>query len=193
MCRSFAKGCDGRSGPAAVCDSRPRAAAYYNDSVTELQTSDLSELERVLLALLGAGLAPSSVANDPSFRLDVLSATTLALLRGLPGNAYLTSTGEATAELRAELTSAVYDLADRRVLDVGAPPIDVFPSLESVAAPGYDRSVQINFDQHPAVFDRFLAGRCLDELLRDAGVYTFVMGKYAESSEVWQRVYRQFG
>jgi hypothetical protein len=159
--------------------------------VTALNPGDLTETERVLLALLGAGLAPSSLAHDASFRLDYLSAVTLALVRGQPENAYLTPAGEAIPEVQRELSEAIYDLTDKRVLSAGGPSADPLVNLEGQQAPVADRSTPINFDQHPTVFDRYLAGRCLDELLRNTDVYHFVMAKYADSSEIWQRVARQ--
>jgi hypothetical protein len=174
--------------------SRPVAlTAIYNRHVTTINPSDLTDLERVLLAVLGAGLAPSSLANDPSFRLDALCGTTLALLRGEPPLRYLMSDHEATPEFRASLSEAIYDLSDRRVLMSAEPAPSTFVALEGEQPAPTDRSVPVNFDFPPSVFDRYLAGRCLDELLRNADVYRFIMGKYAESSEIWQRIARQGG
>jgi hypothetical protein len=57
--------------------------AQYNGRVTSLNPGDLDQLERIALGVLGAGLAPSSVAGDASFRLDVLIGTCLELAKGL--------------------------------------------------------------------------------------------------------------
>ena len=164
----------------------------YNWAVNTLSPSDLTELERTVLALLGAGLAPSSVANDAGFRLDYLTAVTLALLRNEPRDAYLAPDGAATPALRRDLSDAMYDLADRQVLAFEAAPANPLLNIEGgIDAKIADRSRPVSFDQHPTVFDRYLAGRCLDELLRHPDAYRFVMGMYADSSEVWQRVYKQ--
>ena len=169
-------------------------AAYgrYNGAVAALNPSDLTELERVTLGVLGAGLAPSSVAHDDSFRLDVLTATSLALLRGLSESAFLAADGTATAAFQRELSDAYYDLDAKRILGLGGPPVDALIMPGAEAERRVDRGPLANFAQHPTVFDRYLAGRCLDELLRNPAVYRYIMGKYAESSEVWQRVYRQY-
>ncbi len=160
--------------------------------VNVLNPSNLTDLERVILAILGAGLVPSSVANDPGFRIDYLAAVTAALLRDEPEDAYLSQDGAPAPELVRELSDAIYSLGDRRVLALGAAPANPFINLDGAPPPASDRVIPINFDQHPAVFDRYLAGRCLDELLRHPKVYRFIMDKYADSSEVWQRVYKQY-
>lgn len=160
--------------------------------MTALNPADLTELERIALGVLGAGLAPSSVAHDQSLRLDVLTAVSLALLRGLPADAFLNLDGNGTPAFQRELSDAYCDLDEKRILGLGGPPLEplMMPGAEPVRRP--DRRPLANFEQHPTVFDRYLAGRCLDELLRNGEVYQYIMGKYAESSEVWQRVYRQY-
>jgi hypothetical protein len=153
---------------------------------------DLSELERVALGVIGAGLVPSSVAGDASFRLDVLTAVCLALSRGLGPNEFLESDGAATAGFQAELATAYDDLDAKRIIGVGGPQAD------AILRPGEPQIRQTkpaqppNFDQGPTVFDRFLAGRCLDAILKHPDVYRFIMARYADSSEIWQRVYKQY-
>jgi hypothetical protein len=164
----------------------------YDKGVPALSSENLSPLERAVLAILGAGLAPASVAHDPSFRIDVLAAVILARIESKPDSSYLHAPGEATPEFQARTRDAIYDLTDKQILSTGGPPISGFVDLEGQQRVLADRGTAIHFDQHPAVFDRYLAGRCLDELLRDPKVYAFIMGKYAESSEVWQRVYEQY-
>jgi hypothetical protein len=90
------------------------------------------------------------------------------------------------------LTDVVRHLEVKKILGMGGPPPEVWlsPGIPAVRAPGQDPIA--NFDQHPTVFDRHLAGRCLDEILRNEAIYRYIMGKYAESSEIWQRVYRQY-
>lgn len=168
-----------------------RLSVSYDRNVPPLNSSDLSELERVVLAILGAGLAPAAVANDSSFRLDLLSGETLSRLRGEPTSTYLQSQIEVKPEFRARVSEAIYDLEEKQVLSSGGPGPGLI-DLSGRPQPQADRTNPVNFDQHPTVFDRYLAGRCLDELLRHPEVYRFIMGKYAESSEVWQRVYEQY-
>ncbi len=152
----------------------------------------LSELERVLLTVLAAGLAPNSLAGDPSFRLDVLCARTLALLRHEPGQRYLAPSGnEATPEFQHQLSTAVHRLMDRRILIANDPGATAYLPLDGEPAPAAPAHGPVDFNVFPAVFERHLAGRCLDELLRDPGVYRFIMDKYADSTEIWQRLARQ--
>jgi hypothetical protein len=158
--------------------------------VTVPSIQELNELEKVALGVIGAGLAPSSVAHDRSFRLDTLTAISLALTRGLDRDAFLDVNGDASAAFQSEL-AGTYDALDRkRILGLGTPNDALLMPGEAPRSP---RDQQLpNFDQYPTVFDRHLAGRCLDELLKQPDVYRFIMGKYAESSEIWQRVYRQY-
>lgn len=160
--------------------------------MADLNPGDLTEIERALLAILGSGLVPSSVANDPGFRLDYLIAVTVALLRNEAEDTYLAGETEATEGFRRELSDAFYDLAERRIIALGAAPANPLFDLESNIPRLAARDTPVNFDQHPTVFERYLAGRCLDEVLRHPAAYRFIMGKYADSSEVWQRVYKQY-
>lgn len=161
--------------------------------MTTVNPEDLSELERVLLGVLGAGLAPSSVAGDPTFRIDHLTAVGLALLRGLSRQTFLNPAGPgATDAFQRALTEALHALEDRKILGVGSPPPDMVLTIDNQPAARIPRAEVANFDQQPKVFDRYLAGRCLDELLNHPDVYRFIMDKYGESSEVWQRVYKQY-
>jgi len=157
-----------------------------------LEPAQLSDLERVLLTVLAAGLTPSSLAADPSFRLDVLCARTLALLRGEAPEQYLSTESQATPEFQNELTAAIHRLMDRRILaGDGGDGSAAFLALEGEPAPVAAASGPVDFTTFPAVFDRYLAGRCLDELLRNPDVYRYIMDKYADSTEIWQRVARQ--
>jgi len=178
--------------------------------VTVLTIHDLGELESVALGVIGAGLVPSSVAHDSTFRLDSLTAISLALSRGLPSDAFLSSDGSARPAFQSELAAAYYELDAKRILGLGGPPTNVLlepgegeirrydPPKTPAAATPVTSSARgpaarlPNFDQYPTVLDRHLAGRCLDKLLKHPDVYTFIMGKYADSSEIWQRVYKQY-
>jgi hypothetical protein len=158
--------------------------------VNNLNPGDLSDLERAVLAILAAGLVSSAIANDGSFRLDYLTAMTLAALRDEAEDANLTPDGAVSAEFQQQVCSALFNLADRRVLSLGSAPAAPLLTVDGPAAFVADRSVAVNFDEFPSVFDRYLAGRCLDEVLRNPDAYRFVMGKYADSSEIWQRLYK---
>jgi hypothetical protein len=159
--------------------------------VNDLNPGDLTDLERAVLAVLGAGLVTSSIAKDPEFRLDYLTAVTVAALRGEAEGAYLTAEGHPTAAIQEQTAAALFDLTDRRVLSVGPVPANPLLNIDGQTTVVVDRSISVNFDDFPAVFDRPLVGRCLDEVLRNPAAYRFIMRKYADSSEVWQRLYKQ--
>jgi hypothetical protein len=156
-----------------------------------VEPQQLSELERVLLTVLAAGLAPSALAGNPSFRLDVLCARTLALLRREPAQTYLASEAEARPDFQRWLSAAVHSLTDRRILVAGGESSSAYVPIEGEPEPVGLSHELVDFNVFPAVFERHLAGRCLDELLRDPEVYRFIMDKYAESTEIWQRAARQ--
>ena len=161
--------------------------------MTIYNPNELGELERVLLGVLGAGLAPSSVAGDPTLRLDYLTAVSLALLRGLPRETYLKpESAQATEAFQRELTDALYDLEDCKILGVNAPPLDMLLGPEAPPAKRSGHEPIANFDRYPKVFDRYLTGRCVDEILKHPAVYRFIMDKYAESSEVYQQHYQDY-
>jgi hypothetical protein len=50
---------------------------------------------------------------------------------------------------------------------------------------------RLDLNQPPKVLDNYLAHRALDALLGHREVYTFLMAKYAASSEIWQRLVAQ--
>lgn len=158
--------------------------------MTTYNPNDLNELEQILLGVLGAGLVPSNVAGDASFRLDYLCAVSLALIRAEPRETYLDPDGrKATPALQHDLTDALADLEQKRILSSGGSELLLTPDQPPSPAPHQQLA---NFDQHPKIFDRYLAGRCLDALLRNTAVYRFIMDKYADSSEVYQKNYQQY-
>jgi hypothetical protein len=159
--------------------------------MNNLNPADLTDIERAILAIIAAGLAPSSVAGDRTLRLDYLTAVTVATLRGEEEDALLAPDGQASAAVQQEASIALYDLADRRVISLGSRPVAPLLNVDREPSFAADRNVAVNFDDFPNIFDRYLAGRCLDEVLRNPAAYRFIMGKYADSSEIWQRVYRQ--
>ena len=151
---------------------------------------DLSPLQRIFLGVLALGLPPASLAKDPTLRLDVLSASAAALGEAQPEDHYLQQGGEAAGEqFDAELTAAVLDLDRKGVISLGAPPgINVTMMGGIGDAEGWRR---VNFEQAPRIFDKYLSHECLEELLRQPAVHSYLMRKYGESSEVWQNLMRE--
>jgi hypothetical protein len=151
--------------------------------------ADLSLIERTYLGVLATGMVPARLANDPWLRLDYVTAVCLALREGQPRDAYLVGEGpEVTAAFATVLTQAVLALDAKRILAAGTPPPDVLggPELVRPRPPP-----ALDFDQHPRIWDRFLAQQCMEELFQHPAVYPFLMDKYQDSGEVWRRLYRQ--
>lgn len=154
-----------------------------------LHPSDLTLLERTYLGVLDTGMVSSKLADDPSLRMDVVTAVCFALRQDQPREMYLVP-GELlpTSAFLDDLNATVQSLDARGIISAGAPPPDLLLSLEMArpAAP-----TTIDFDQHPRIWDRHLAHACLEELFSDARVYSYLMGKYQDSGEVWARLYQQ--
>jgi hypothetical protein len=160
-----------------------------NSGRAVLHPADLSLLERTYLGVLDTGMVPAKLAGDPSLRMDYVTAVCLALREGRERDAYLdASRAEPTAEFIEDLTTAAQSLDAKGVISVGPPPPDLIltPDMPRPPAP---RS--IDFDQHPRIWDRYLAHTCLEELFSDRRVYTFLMGKYQDSGDVWARLYKE--
>lgn len=154
-----------------------------------LRPDDLSLLERTYLGVLDTGMVPAKLAGDPSLRMDYVTAVCLALREGRERDAYLdASTAEPSAAFIADLTAAAQSLDARGVISVGPPPPNLILSPDTPRAPA-PRS--IDFDQHPRIWDRYLAHTCLEELFSDSRVYPFLMGKYQDSGDVWSRLYKE--
>ncbi len=152
---------------------------------------ELSPLQRVYLGVLATGIVPARLAGDESLRMDYLTAVCLALVEGQPVSAYTVGGGPAiTPDFRAALTAAVIDLHEKRVLSAGAPVDETILSTDAAIVRPRPPAV-IDFDQHPRLFDRFLAQQCMEALFSNPAVYPFLMGKYQDSGEVWGRLYRR--
>ena len=154
-----------------------------------LRPADLSLLERTYLGVLDTGMVPATLAGDPSLRMDYVTAVCLALREGKPRETYLDDAGaEPDAAFLAELTRAARALDEKGVISVAPPPADMLlsPELGSPAP-----TAEIDFDQHPRIWDRYLAHACMEELFSDSGVYPFLMGKYQDSGEVWARLHKE--
>ncbi len=160
-----------------------------NRERTVLRPADLSLLERTYLGVLDTGMVPAKLAGDPSLRMDYVTAVCLALREGQEPDAYLDATkDEPSPAFLQDLTEAARALDAKGVISVGPPPPDL---LLSSAMPRPPAPREIDFDQHPRIWDRYLAHTCLEELFSDSRVYPFLMGKYQDSGDVWSRLYKE--
>ena len=151
--------------------------------------ADLTLLERTYLGVLATGMASARLANDPWLRMDYVTAVCVALTEGRPPHTYVVGEGpDVTPDFTRALTEAALALDEKGIISAGSPPPDVLgsPDLMRPRPPPV-----IDFDQHPRIWDRFLAHECMEELFRNPAVYPFLMGKYQDSSEVWGRLYQQ--
>jgi hypothetical protein len=154
-----------------------------------LRPADLTLLERTYLGVLDTGMVPAKLAGDPSLRMDYVTAICLALREGRARDTYLDASKERPAAAFIEdLTTAAQSLDARGVISVGPPPPDLILTPD---APRPSAPREIDFDQHPRIWDRYLAHTCLEELFSDSRVYPFLMGKYQDSGEVWSRLYHE--
>ena len=154
-----------------------------------LSPADLSVVERTYLGVLDTGMVPARLAGDPSLRMDIVTAVCLALREDKPRGTYLDAAGaEPSDAFRRDLTAAVHSLDAKGVISAGPPPPEMLlsPEMGRPAPPP-----EIDFDQHPRIWDRYFAHTCMEELFSDSRVYAFLMGKYQDSAEVWARLYRE--
>ncbi len=159
------------------------ATVYYPE--------DLTDLERTYLGVLATGIVPARLAGDPWLRMDYITAVCLALQEGKPQTAYLDGEGpEITPAFRDALTEAALALDAKGIIAAGTPLSEQVLSTDPALVRPRPPRV-IDFDQHPRIFDRFLAQRCMETLFQHPAVYPFLMGKYQDSAEVWGRLYRQ--
>ena len=154
------------------------------------QQEELSALEQAFLGVLALGLPPASLARDPSLKLDVLAATAVALAEGKAEDFYLNQDGESAAdEFGERLSGAAIELDAKKVIALGAPPgINVSLMGGIGDGTGWRR---INFEHAPRIFDKYLAHACLESLLRQPPVHAYLMRKYGDGSEIWQRLMRE--
>ena len=154
-----------------------------------LRPADLSLLERTYLGVLDTGMVSARLAGDPALRMDSVTAVCLALREGKAPETYLVDGGpEPAPAFLDDLAAAAHALDAKGVISIGAPPPDMIlsPDLARPTPPA-----RLDFDQHPRIWDRYLAHTCMEELFQDSRVYPFLMGKYQDSSEVWSRLYRE--
>jgi DNA-binding FadR family transcriptional regulator len=107
-----------------------------------------------------------------------------------PASAYaVDSEHRAVEPFRATLREAMIDLDRKGVIGLG-PPQDLVvlrPSPESREA----AYASVDLNRHPPIFDRYLAQRCMDELLALPEAHAYLMALYADSSDVWHEVYQR--
>lgn len=155
-----------------------------------LHEGDLTPLQQAFLGVLALGLPPAGLAGDASFRLDVLTASACALQEGRPEAHYLAAGGAAAQdEFEQRLSREVIDLDRKAVISLGAPPGINVTMMGGIGDPGGWR--RVNFEQAPRIFDKHLAHDCLESLLRLPDVHAYLMRKYGDGSEVWQRLMRE--
>jgi hypothetical protein len=153
--------------------------------------ADLSLIERTYLGVLATGIVPARMAKDQSLRMDFITAVCLAVRENKPRATYLEGEGpEIAPDFRRQLTEAVLALDAKKIISAGTPPSDLLLSADpALSSPPPPRV--IDFDQHPRLFDRYLAQQCMEELFSNPDIYPFLMGKYQDSADVWGRLYQQ--
>lgn len=156
--------------------------------MTALTVADLSPIARTYLGVLALGLVSADQARDARFRMERICAISHALVQELPETTFLAPGGEeATAAFRDGVRVAIIDLDQKGVIGIG-PPQDLL-ILRPVAVPAAYGDVDVN--RHPPIFDRYLAQRCMDELMAIPRLHDLLMELYAESSDVWRVLYQQ--
>ncbi|MHB8576151.1 MAG: hypothetical protein ACYDCQ_12565 [Dehalococcoidia bacterium] len=155
---------------------------------TALTVDDLSLIERTYLGVLAMGLVPADLARDDRFRIEYLCAVCHAMRQDRPRTTYADGENQASAEFHGELREALIDLDRRRVIGIGTPRDLVILRPEAPPEAAYG---SIDLNRHPPIFDRFLAQRCMDELLNLPPIYRLLMDLYAESGDIWGDLYEQ--
>lgn len=154
--------------------------------------ADLTPLARAYLAVVAVGLPSPRLAGDESFRLDYLTAVCAAVVEGRPANDDLDGDGpQPRAAFLDELRATIAGLDAKGIIIAGAGDGHLATTPFLGVEMGGLTSAQVaklDLNQAPKVLDSFLSYRALDEMLANADVYPFIMGKYSESSEIWQRL-----
>jgi len=157
--------------------------------LTNLTVADLTPVEQTYLGVLALGLVSADLAHDSRFRMEHVCAVAHALRLHEPTDAYLgPDEQEASESFREEMRRSMIDLDIKRVIGIG-PPQDLAILKPSVPPEQAYGAVDIN--RHPPIFDRYLAQRCMDDLLAVPAAYDYLMDLYAQSSEIWGRLHAQ--
>lgn len=150
-----------------------------------VRAGDLELVERVVLGVLAVGLPPSRAAGDDRFRVDHVVAVSTALSEDAKPDAYLRDDGiRVRQDFRDRLRASIESLADREL-------VTTQPAGMPAAAGGFDATLAIDLvdpDEHPVVLNRNLSQECMEMLLQDKRVHTYLMERYAKSGEVWRRL-----
>lgn len=158
--------------------------------MTVLMPADLSTLQRTYLGVLALGLVSADQARDPRFRIEYICARCQAIVERRPAAAYAGDADHRAVEpFRTELREAMIDLDRKGVIGLG-PPQDLVvltPSLETREA----AYAKVDVNRHPPIFDRYLAQRCMDELLSLPEAHAYLMALYADSGEIWHAIYQR--
>jgi hypothetical protein len=153
-----------------------------------LRPDDLSPLERTYLGVLDTGMVSARLAGDPTLSVDYVVAVCLALHEGKPPESYLAGEAATGEAFRRRLAEAARALDEKGVIALAPPPPDL---LLSPDGPSRAPTQEVDFEQRPKIWDRYLAHACLEELFADGRVYPFLMGKYQDSGELWARLYTE--
>lgn len=150
-----------------------------------VRAGDLELVERVVLGVLSVGLPPSRAAGDDTFRVDHVVAISTALSEDEAADTYLREDGIRVQQaFRDRLRASIESLAEQEL-------VTTQPAEMPAAAGGYDATLAIDLidpDEHPVVLNRNLSQECMETLLRDKRVYSYLMERYAKSGEVWRRL-----
>jgi hypothetical protein len=153
-----------------------------------LRPTDLSALERTYLGVLDTGMVSARLAGDPTLSVDYVVAVCLALREGKSPGSYLAGEAETAGAFRLQLAEAARALDEKGVIALAPPPPDL---LLAPGGPPPVAAQEVDFEQRPKIWDRYLAHACLEELFADGRVYPFLMGKYQDSGELWARLYTE--
>ncbi|HLZ72397.1 MAG TPA: hypothetical protein VKV26_21035 [Dehalococcoidia bacterium] len=158
--------------------------------MSTLNREDLTAVEQTYLGVLALGLVSADQAHDDRFRTGGICARTQALLEAAPAERYLDGDGQhAAPPFREALREAIIELDRKGIIGLG-PPRDLVvltPSPESREA----AYATLDIDRNPPIFDRYLAQRCMDALLSRPEIHAYLMGLYADSSDVWHELYQR--
>jgi hypothetical protein len=86
------------------------------------------------------------------------------------------------------MQGTVRSLVDKGVLAVDVPPVGMGLIVLQTPEALQKSDADVDPNDPPYILDKFLSGRCLDAVLGHPKAYTFLMGKYADSSATWQQL-----
>jgi hypothetical protein len=150
-----------------------------------IRAGELELVERVLFGVLSLGMPPSRAAGDDTFRVDHVVAVSTALCEDEKTDVYLREDGVRVQQaFRDRLRASIESLGTKEL-------VTTQPAEMPTAPGGFDPGLAVDLidpDEHPVVLDRSLAQECLETLLQDKRLYSYLMDRYAKSGEVWRRL-----